>query len=704
MKSLSVCLALTLSQTAVFAADLADLNLEELTKAEVTSVSRRSQSINDVAAAAFVITAEDIRRSGALALPDVLRMAPGIQVAQIDSGRYAVTSRSFNGRFATKLQVLVDGRSLYHPLFAGVLWELDPVPLADIDRIEIIRGPGAVMWGANAVNGVINIITKRSNAKEPNTVSAAAGSRGLGQLYARIREDADEDTSWKLSVQGRQMGRSTTYEDESRKGVDKFDSGVVSFRLDRELGSGSDFSLWANAAQSATFEKWNTNPSFTPGGLVLSPYYPRQVVSSQSLVGRYRWLTDGGVESTFQASLAGSSIDITQFFKENRATIDLDYQGRYALGTHDIVWGVNHRTSQDNVWTNAPYVAISPNSAAVANTGFFLNDDWTLIDQTLRLGTGARVDATTGNGHNLSGNATLTWTPTRTDSTWLKAARAPRTSSRAERDVSILTGGSVINGLPIISYNDANQQNKLKAENSRGVEWGYRKQFSNNFSADLAAYRYRYTDLRTGTQSDLFGCSPLLVFAGIPFDPARCGYFGVAAGTMAAFTSTHTVNGLAAWNEGLELSADWLITPDWRLQLSASTARIKTDRSGDPVINADAAATQKGAPRHSASLRSQWNISSRQQLDVWLRGVGKYDLIKLVDTTSHTTAEPTYQHIPGYVTADFRYAYRVAKDVELAIVGRNLIAQHHLEFVSDFIPTDPSLVSRTIMFSTQIDF
>lgn len=146
------------------AAAIDDLSLEDLVKTDVTSVSRKTQSLADVAAAAFVISSEDIRRSGAQALPDVLRMAPGIEVAQIDSGRYAVSARGFNGRFANKLLVLVDGRSIYSPLFSGVVWELDPVPLEDIERIEIIRGAGAVMWGANAVNGAINIITRHSRS------------------------------------------------------------------------------------------------------------------------------------------------------------------------------------------------------------------------------------------------------------------------------------------------------------------------------------------------------------------------------------------------------------------------------------------------------------------------------------------------------------------------------------------------------------
>jgi outer membrane cobalamin receptor len=161
---------------------LDELSLEDLVKTDITSVARKSQSLADVPAAAFVITAEDIRRSGARALPDVLRMAPGIQVAQIDNGRYAVTARSFNGRFATKLQVLVDGRSLYHSLFGGVMWELDPIPLEDIERIEIIRGAGAVMWGANAVNGVINIISKHTRNQTGTAVTVIRRHQGHRRL------------------------------------------------------------------------------------------------------------------------------------------------------------------------------------------------------------------------------------------------------------------------------------------------------------------------------------------------------------------------------------------------------------------------------------------------------------------------------------------------------------------------------------------
>src|SRR5574343_870822 len=282
-----------------------DLSLEELSKTEISSVSRRSQSLTNVPAAAFVISAEDIRRSGATVLPDVLRMVPGIEVAQIDNGRYAVTARGFNGRFANQLQVLVDGRSLYHPLFAGVTWELDPIHLDDIERIEIIRGAGAVMWGTNAVNGVINIISKHTRNQTGGAVAVTAGSQGNANVYARVGQAVSDSTSWKLSAQGRHIEPSKLYFN-SDDSVDRLENAVVDFRLDHELGGGRDLSVWASANRSKTTELWNTQPDFSGPGLSVSTITPNQVLNSESLVGRYRWLGDTGIESSLQASVTRS--------------------------------------------------------------------------------------------------------------------------------------------------------------------------------------------------------------------------------------------------------------------------------------------------------------------------------------------------------------------------------------------------------------
>ena len=709
--SLTIAILAAFSAASHAAGDrLEEMSLEDLVKTDITSVARKSQSLADVPAAAFVITAEDIRRSGAQALPDVLRMAPGIQVAQIDNGRYAVTARSFNGRFANKLQVLVDGRSLYHPLFAGVTWELDPIPLEDIERIEIIRGAGAVMWGANAVNGVINIITRHTRNQAGAAVSVTAGSKGTADITARVGQAVSNSTHWKLSAQARHVEPSRQYVS-GGDSVDRLNNAVVDFRLDHDLGAGRDLSVWATASRSKTTEQWNTQPDFSGPGLSVSAITPNQVLSSQSLTGRYRWLGDSGIESSFQASLNRSTIDIDNFVQESLTTVDLDYQGRLAIDRHDILWGINHRSTRDDMTTNEPYIAIDGRRRSQRDTGIFVHDDWTLLPERLKLGAGVRVAGTTGNGTNVSTNATLLWTPSRSDSLWLKYARAPRTSARAERDVSILAGASVQQtaipfppftaNIPVISYVNAN--GNLAAEKSQGVELGYRKQISTNASADINVYRYRYTDLRSGRQTGMFGCHPMFAMASITVDPIKCAYFGLT-GLPVLFNEMQATNGLAAWNDGVEISADWLVVSGWRLQFSYSWSYLQADRSSNATTDADGKIMERAAPRHHVSLRSQWNITPSQQFDLWLRGTSGMDRLNLVDTVPSTTGAPTFTRVPGYLTLDLRYAYRVNKDLEFALIGRNLIARHRLEYLSDYIPTAATEIAPTWLISSHWRF
>lgn len=686
---------------------LDELGLEDLVKTEVTSVSRKSQSLSDVAAAAFVISSEDIRRSGAQALPDVLRMAPGIEVAQIDNGRYAVTARGFNGRFANKLQVLIDGRSIYHPMFSGVLWELDPIPLEDIERIEIIRGAGAVMWGANAVNGVINIISKHSRNQTGGAANVTVGSQGYGNVYARIGQSLDEKTSFKLSVQGRYAEPSKQF-DSRDDAEDRLKNGVVDFRFDRDLGAGSDLAIWANASRSSLGDLWQIKPENIGGSIALSPMSFMQRLHSETLVGRYRWLSDIGIESSLQLSGSRSGIEITDFIDESRTTFDLDYLGRYAIGTHDVQWGLGLRNSSDDVSATGSYLQIQNPSFIHRTSGIFVQDDWTLIPESLKLGLGMRWDKATRNDSSYSPHATLLWTPSQMDSVWLKYARAPRTAARAEQDVSILAGLTVqqtqFGNLPIVQYARPSGQG-LNAEKAEGLELGYRKQFSNTVSADMTAYRYRYTKLRSGSQSGLIGCNNAFLFVPIPgmqVDPARCP--GILSGQMVLLQEIQAVNGLAGWSTGLELAADWLVTPNWRLQLSYSWSKLNMDEGKDQISNADAEMTQRAKPRESASLRSQWNMTTSQQLDLWLRAMSSYERVNITDATPSASSEPNYVRIPGYVTLDLRYGYRINKDLEVAVIGRNLIGARRFEYLSDYIPTIANEIKPSVMFTTRWKF
>ena len=661
------------------AADVIDeMGLEELTKADITSVSRKSQSLSDVPAAAFVISSEDIRRSGAQALPDVLRMVPGVEVAQIDSGRYAVSARGFNGRFANKLQVLVDGRSIYHPIFSGVMWEADLIALEDIERVEVIRGPGAAVWGVNAVNGVINIISRHTRHQNGGEAVASLGTQGRAAGYVRYGGQLDEHTNWKMSVQSRHAEPSSAHlsGDENK---DRLNNGVVDFRLDKDFGAGQDLTIWANASRSSLGDQLRLMPRFSSANafLGMDNFSLKQTLSSQSLMGRYRWLSDRGIESSLQVALTGSSLDLTDFFKEQRTTYDLDYQARYAFSEHDLLWGLSHRTTSDSVTTNARLLSMANPDYTDRSTGAFIRDDWTLIRDRLVLGVGARWDHPMRGGNTFSPHATLMWTPSRADSIWLKYARAPRVPARAEHDVtifaSVLRPSAATMGLPVFLRTRPSSQT-LKPEEMEGFELGYRKQLTSNFNTDVTVYRYRYTNLRSGvpTTQD-FSALPLNIIQNV--EPCNC---------------------MAAWVSGAELSADWLLSAAWRMQLSYAWTSLEIDRSSIASLSQAAEADERGGPRHFGSLRSQWNISPSQQFDAWIRGSAGFE--------RRNTPYTELVRVPGYATLDLRYGHKLNKDVELALSGRNLLGPRRIEFVSDYVPSPQTAVGPSLLLSMRWKF
>lgn len=669
-----------------------DLSLEELSKTEISSVSRRNQSLANVPAAAFVISAEDIRRSGATVLPDVLRMVPGIEVAQIDNGRYAVTARGFNGRFANKLQVLVDGRSIYSTLFSGVMWEHDPVPLDDIERVEVIRGPGAAMWGANAVNGVINIITRHSAAQSGGLIAPVAGTQGFGQLYGRYAGRLDADTTWRFSGQGRHADPSQRQFNGQESG-DQLDQRQLNFRLDRQMGQGSDLAVWANTAHMRLGDLAWLDPVVRPANPPFQPFPamvgigPKQLVQtddSQTLGLRYRWLT-GSVESSLQASARRSRVEIEYWFREDRQTYDVDYQGRYAFGSHDLLWGGNYRWVSDDSSSQSPVLQIRRASYIQRSTGVFLHDDWTLIPERLNFAFGSRWEDSNLGGFTFAPSASLMWTPTRRDSIWLKYARAPRVPARAEHDVSaaVTVTQQVVPGVgnvPVMVFGGASPWN-LKPEKVESYELGYRLQASSAMSISTTVYRQRYIDRVSGALTTTPSMAQMMA------DLAAYGAIGV---------NSYPGNTSGGWLSGFELAADWLVVPAWRLQLSYTAQHLDLNHADSREAMVNNANQEKGTPRHYASLRSQWNISGSQQFDAWLRGSAGYERIRAPFTDT--------VHVPGYVTLDLRYAYRFNRQWEVSLAGRNLIGGRRVEFVSDYVPTVPVEVRPSLMLGARVEF
>ena len=317
-------------------AEAIDLSLEDLLKADVMTASRKAQRLSDVAAAVFVVTREDIERSGATSIPDALRMVPGVQVAKLANNRWAVSVRGFNGRFANKLLVLMDGRSIYSPLFSGVFWEAEDTLLEDIDRIEVIRGPGAALWGANAVNGVINIITRKTRDTQGTLVAASAGTDRDGALAARYGGQAG-DGHFRVWAKGFRRGESVGLTGVA--GNDHWRATRAGFRGDWNTDAGGRFTVSGGFHDSTTGDRWNLADLASPAGFTATPM--SQSNRGAHLLGRHEWFSEGGDESVLQASVDQTELIVRNAIREHRTTADLDFQRRARFADrHDLVWGL----------------------------------------------------------------------------------------------------------------------------------------------------------------------------------------------------------------------------------------------------------------------------------------------------------------------------------------------------------------------------
>jgi iron complex outermembrane recepter protein len=661
---------------------VADMSLEELMKINVQTASRKTQRLQEVPAAVFVITRDDISRAGVTSIPEALRLVPGMQVARMASSRWAVSARGFNGRLANKLLVLMDGRSVYSPLFAGVIWENEDTLVEDIDRIEVIRGPGAALWGANAVNGVINIITRKATDTRNNLALVGAGTeeRGLLALRKGVGNDSGAVRLW---VKAFSVDPSVDLQ--GKPANDTWRSQRVGFRGDWAAADGNSFMLSGSAYSSPSNDTLNLANVASPLGYTVMPV--RQDNSGAHLLARYTW--GGATESALQAYIDRTSLNLQSLTRERRLTVDLDFQQRTRAldGDHDIVWGANLRSSSDKI--------DNPNASAVLNTvsiwpptrtwnlvSVFAQDDITLVPQTWRAVLGARLEHNSFTGVEVQPNARVMWTPSNSLSVWGALSRAVRTPGRAERgamfDLAAIPGGPT--GIPANPYRPAVLLRSgtgpvdFDSEKVIALELGMRQQLHKALSLDLALFSNRYTDLRGASTGPLD-----LKLAAVPY----------------LVQTTYIVNETRANAQGLELALDWQASADWRLQAAYTHTRITagTAQPQDPTAVAAAQVYTVSAPRHQASLRSGWAMTDRISADLWLR---------------YTSALPNPNQasatVPAYTGLDARLAWRPAPGLELSLRGTNLLDKQHAEFTPDLLPSQPLLIERAVYASVKWQF
>ena len=653
---------------AAAANEAVELSLEDLLKTEVTTVSRKSQTLQSTAAAAFVITREDIERSGATSLPEALRMAPGVQVARLANNRWAVSVRGFNGRYANKLLVLMDGRSIYSPLYSGVLWELEDTLLEDIERIEVIRGPGAALWGANAVNGVINIITRKARDTQGALLIGETGTHERGLVAARY---GGESADGHYRIWSKAFAREPSSDASGALGNDYWRAARVGFRRDWTLDSANRFTLSGEAYGGPTGDRWNLADVRSPSGS--TPTAVEQASQGARLLGRREWRQEDGSESALQSYVDYVDVNSINAVHQRRLTFDLDYQRRVTLDArHDLLWGANYRFSRDDLVGQGMF-SFAPRQRNFLLASAFVQDEFTLLPDALRVIAGARLEYNSFTGLEPQPNLRMVWTPTPNQSVWGALSRAVRTPSRAEQDATVDL--LVIPGVPFptVLRNVPSTSGNLKAEKVDTFELGYRRQIDTRLSVDLTGFYSRYRELRSAQ------------YGAASFVPGAPSY---------AVQELNTVNGITAHTHGFELAVDWHPLAWWRVQSSYSHLRMAgTATLNDLAMQADAAQLATSAPRNQLSLRSSFSLSQRQQFDVWLRHVSQLGASGLQG-----------QIVPAYTTLDLRYGWRPLPALELSIVGQNLLQPRHAEFVPDLLPSQSMLVERGLYFKAKYQF
>jgi iron complex outermembrane receptor protein len=587
---------------------VADLSLEDLVNLKVTSVSKKEEKLDDAAAAIFVLSNDDLRRSGATTVPDALRLVPGLQVAAIDSGNWAVSARGFNSQFANKLLVMIDGRSVYSPLFSGVYWDAQQVFLDDVDRIEVIRGPGATVWGANAVNGVINILSKSARDTQGDLLYGGGGDEHLALGGARYGGKISEDTYYRIY---------DTYQLNDDFQLANGQSANDSWDLQKAgdgqltwLGNGYVGNL---ADGTGDLNGFNTLGRWT-----------------QRISDRSSYEVQAYFDHTYRNdALAQVALD----------SADLSWQHTFGLGErNDVIWGLGYRFTDSHLHkANSPAITILDHDLSLNLFSAFIQDEFKIIPDKLTFTLGTKMEHNDFTGFEVQPSARLMFKPAENQTIWAAVSRAVRTPSESENSVETFALGAPVvgpgGGLYVPTFVGNTQ---LKSEVLLAYELGYRIKPSHRVSVDVATF---YNDY-----SRLAGQVPGAFIPGVP------------VGTL----QIEPENSLRGQSYGGEAVVMFAATDFWRL--TASYSLLMMHVQGETAANASA--DELNAPTHQVVLRSSLDVTRHASLDAQLRYVDNV------------------QAVPAYVTADVRLSYRPTPNLELSIVGQNLLDNSHPEQAS----------------------
>jgi iron complex outermembrane receptor protein len=628
---------------------LKKLSLTELGNVEVTTTTKEPEELWKTPAAVFVITQDAIRRSGATSIPEVLRLAPGVEVAQVDSDHWSIGIRGFGAALASKLLVLIDGRSVYTPLFAGVYWQAQATPLEDIERIEVIRGPGGTIWGANAVDGIINIITKSSKDTHGTMTSVIGGNSNTGIGTARYGTGNSRGLNYRMYGMGFIRGPEFHL---AGPNFDEWRMGQAGFRTDWDRNARDTVTFQGDIYREGVGEA-TTYALYSPPSQV--NVFGNAYLTGGNLLGRWKHVVNDGSDFQIQAYFDRTN-HFEPEFGETRDTFDVDFLHHLTLpGQQNFLWGLGARVSPARLVQTVPTINFLPNQQTDHIYSGFAQDEISFFSKRLALTVGSKLEHNNYTGFEAQPSARLLWNSTSRQSVWASVTRAVRTPSRLDEDVQLTDYAGTSSGLPV--YLRVNGSTQFRSEELIAYETGYRALVTTHCYVDVALF---YNDY-----SDLYGFQ-----VGAPF-------LETSPGPVHAVLPLLTSNGIQGNTKGFEVSPDWKATNWWELRTSYSYLDMELENrpgSNDPT---SVAGYEGSSPRHQVTIQSLVNLPKKMEFD---------------QTYRYVSALPA-QVVRSYQTMDTRFGWHITPELELSVGGQNLLQPHYAQFGGD--PGGPVEIRRS---------
>src|SRR5579862_389953 len=613
------------------------LSLAELGNIEVTTENRAPERVMNATAAIYVITQEDIERSGATTVPEALRLAPGVEVAQIDSHGWSIGIRGFGSNLTRNVRVLIDGRTVYSTLLAGTYWEVQNLLLDDVDRIEVIRGPGGTICGPNAVDGLINIITK--NTKDTHGVLARAGAGDVEQAFLNARYGGSSgNVDYRVYELGFDRGPEYHLDDIN---FDRWRAIQAGFRTDWVKNPTDSFNIQGDIYDEGAGEDVSATSYAPPYSQTI---YGTGLLSGGNILGHWYRVFGEGEDFQLQAYFDRTNRHQPNF-ADIRDTYDVDFVDRFRLPwRQQISWGLGARFSRGTNPVIVTGLTFEPNPRTDRLLTAFLQDEIALRPKRLTLTLGNKFLRTNFTGWQLQPTARLLWTPTTKQSFWAAFTHALRTPSDAEENFSLLGfTGQFVGTLPVFARFNPNPN--FHSEELNGYEFGYRQLIRKMLYFDLAAFYNHNGDLFS---EDIIGAPFLETNPGPPH----------------ILIPAHFGNGLVGTTKGFEVAPEWRPLPFWRLRASYSYLQMDIKKATGSLDVGTAPFFEGSSPKHEVMLQSGIDFAKAYSLDVSYR---------------YISALPALT-VPAYGTVDARFDWQYRKQLKFSVVGENLLQPHHAEY------------------------